>query len=244
MGLDFDEENKLQENIEKIQKNTQKIYKNSELMQSKSGEQVEFKPQNDEKKSAQKRVFYVEQVAPSESVLDKLRAENEALKKENSALKEVNKSRKEKGFYYAEILTSKGHRTRERERQLLAVREELAREEKIRKQEAEERERRAEKERDLIRQRKDIQYGLDYIQRKADWWRNKSEQAYQNAMMCLYTNLGNPFKNSGAGLNGYGSYMAVSLMALRYSLDYQHDLEKEREKILHKERELDRLLQK
>lgn len=255
---------KSQKNSEKIQKNSPQFDTEKKKAEEKSDDKnagfgqfeniskseigqskADIIKENDTRKSDDKRVFFVAQTSPAqEKEIKDLRAENETLKKENLALKREKNARKEKGFYYAEILTNKSRKDKQRDEQLASLQEERTRENEKRKQEDLERKEKEEKTHDIIRQRKDIQYGLDYIQRKADMWRNVSEDAYQNAMMSLYTNLGNPANLQGKGLAGYSTYMALSLRAMRYSLDYQHDLEVEREKMLQKERELDRLMQR
>ncbi len=228
--------------------NSEKIDNKCEKVAENDDKQSNLNMKRNAGKSGAKRVFFVVgDVSKNVNIVDKekqdLRAENEALKKENLALKREKNQRREKGFVYAEILSNKSKKDRVRDELLAELQEERARNTEKQKQQDREREIREEKTHDIIRQRKDIQYGMEYIRRKADKWREVSAEAYSNAILSFYADMGR--KNTNMfGFDRYSIYMRLSVAAMKYCMEYQHDLDLEQEKLLQKERELEQLMQR
>ncbi len=225
----------------------EKSQKSNETIQDKSGKLTQKTPSNTSGKPTQKsktKHTYSIRNAHDEGKSDEELSEIEALRQENFALKKALFADKKRNFFYAEILSNKSSSERQKDKELVLLREAQARERAQRKQQEQESKEREDKIHDIIRQKKDVQYDLDYIRRKAEWWRKKSDEAYRSAMLSAALNCGNSTNLSRLGLDSYGRYMALSIMAMQYSLEYQKNLEEEREKILEKERKLDSLMQR
>ena len=204
---------------------------------SKKQDSHEFvdKKQNFDKETSKKQ---------DESV--KLEQINTRLERKNKELEQENKKlRAEKnGFlYYEELGRVKENREKDAKiSQLQAERDQQR--ESLKKQEQEE-QLRQEKVNDIVRQRKDINYEIERLEGKVQDWIELSQAVYAEAMLYMTTNLlNNTPERRFLGIPYSTILQGFSLGAMAASVGYQKDLAREREKLLQKDKELQRLLQK
>ena len=214
---------KISNKSEKItQKNEQKIEKNTTI----TTENTQFVIAKNQNKSDK---------------ADASKTEKTTQETENWANDAAEEKQRNHGFVYAEIMPKTSKKQKQQAELIDRLLEEKERETKRRQMEDSEREQKEEKMRDIMRQRRDIEYGLDSIARKSKDWRAISEEAYADAMLNRFTLLGG---KKVFGMTVYDMYMGVSIAAMRYCLEYQHNLDLEREKIRQKDRQLEQLMER
>lgn len=185
-----------------------------------------------------------EYVAPKSTVDNYTSKEDVDLKKENKELKEKNAklaaqnealNKENRGFQYAEVMTNKKESKKDQE--IAQLKEEKEAQSAKQKQIDLEESRRQDKINDIVRQRKDMNYTIERLEDKVPDWYEISDHAYMVAMDCYFS--GTMFR--GINLSNY--WMGKSMIARAFAQGYQRDLQSEREKMLEKERQLQRLCQ-
>lgn len=220
--------------------NTEKIAKKSEKNSSKNEQKIE--------ENTTKIIFATQKTdTKNQEKADKIDAINKDDKSQNEAKSvsdRANKNQRNGGFVYAEVMPKTSKKQKQQAELIARLMADKERADERRRIEENERFYKKEKMRDIMRERRSIEYGLDSIERKAMKWQKISEEAYEEAMLHSYTLLFGDKAKKIFGMTTYDIYMSASVTAMRYCLEYQHDLELERERIRQKDRALAELLER
>ena len=198
-------------------------------------------------------VIKQKEVAKPQTKTEEIIKENKELKQENKELKrkneQLNYKEKQKqigrGFVYSEVMINR--KVKAKDAEIVQLKEKNNQLTEAQKRQMREEEIRQDKVNDIMRQRRNINYALERLEDKAKYWAEISEDAYiaSLAKRTYHIVRNKPAKRYARGVASLSDIlMGISIGAMAQSLGYQKDVRLERERLLQKEKELQRLLQR